>query len=101
MPVFVLVAVIVTPGIKAPVESDTLPPNDAFVDCAKPPVVKTRHNIDAMTSTFPMIFQPPNQLRIAKVNCDGEECMAVDGENLTIFGGRRRTEPEHKKHKSE
>src|SRR5262245_23981962 len=56
MPVCVLVAVIVTPGIKAPLESDTVPPKVAFVVCAKPRVKNKRQNKAAAEIRLVIVF---------------------------------------------
>jgi hypothetical protein len=48
-----LVAVIVTPGIKAPLTSETVPPNVALIVWVNTEVVRTRHTIpNALISFF-------------------------------------------------
>src|SRR5436309_846472 len=56
MPVAVFVAVTVTPGIKALVESETVPPRVAFVVCANVFVKKTQSSIAAIKKSLFMIL---------------------------------------------
>jgi hypothetical protein len=57
IPVATFVAVIVTPGIRAPVESDTVPPNVAFVVCENVYAQLNRRTI-VVVMTIPLIASP-------------------------------------------
>src|SRR2546425_5936034 len=60
MPVAVLVAVMVAPGIKAPVESETVPPTVALLVCANAYADRHRHSKVTGTKSLFMISPLPN-----------------------------------------
>jgi hypothetical protein len=58
MPVSVFVAVMVTPGTNAPVESATLPPSVELLVCASAGVPTQRHAAMTAAKRFLMIHPP-------------------------------------------
>jgi hypothetical protein len=73
--VALLVAVTVTPGINAPVASDTDPLSDALLDCPKVRVEKPRHASNTVAATinvedFAECMVPPNiQIVVHQTTC--------------------------------
>ena len=68
IPVCVFVAVMLTPGINAPVGSATVPPNVAFVVCAKTYGENSRHRNSTAKATGFLITPPQVRKRIASSN---------------------------------
>ncbi|PYS38173.1 MAG: hypothetical protein DMG14_18690 [Acidobacteria bacterium] len=58
-----MVAVIVTPGINAPVESETVPPNVALLVCANVRIGNTRHN-SVMAANTAFLFMMHSWTRL-------------------------------------
>src|SRR5437867_4261716 len=96
MPVAALVAVIVTPGINAPVESETVPPNVALLVCANVRIGNTRQN-SVMAANTAFLFMMHSWTRLgvtllhryqSKVNGgnrEGQGCVKVAAWSLDIF----------------
>ena len=57
-PVSTLVALMVTPGIKAPLESETVPPSDALLDWPKIGLDATKYTSIASDAPSFFIFPP-------------------------------------------
>lgn len=68
IPVCVFVAVMLTPGINAPVESATVPPNVAFVVCGKPFGESNTHRNSTAKTKVVLITPPQVRKRIESSN---------------------------------